>query len=81
MTHEKLERANLISREIRNIESNIKRAEYTQDESVVTRSTYLNGNGFEAIEIPASLFRIVGKLIISEYQQTLIELKKEFENL
>lgn len=75
------ERAILISQQIKRIEGNIKRAEYTQNESVVTRSTYLNGNGFEAIEIPESLFRIIGKLIISEYQQELMKLKNEFETL
>ena len=81
MTHDNLERAILISEQIKSIEGNIKRAEYTQNESVVIRSTYLNGNGFETIEIPESLFRIIGKLIISEYQQELNKLKKEFETL
>lgn len=81
MTHDNLERAILISQQIKSIEGNIKQAEYTQNESVVIRSIYLNGNGFEAIEIPKSLFRIIGKLIISEYQQELNKLKKEFEQL
>ena len=81
MTHDNLEKAILISKQIKSIEENIKRAEYTQNESVVIRSTYLNGNGSETIEIPESLFRIIGKLIISEYQQELNKLKKEFETL
>ena len=81
MTHNNFERAVLISKQIKSIEGNIKRAEYTQNESFVMRSLYLNGNGFETIEIPESLFRIIGKLIISENQQELMKLKNEFETL
>lgn len=81
MTQENLKKAILISERIQNIKKNIKQAEYTQNESVVVRETYLSGNGFDTIIIPDSLFRIIGKLIISEYQHELINLENQFEAL
>jgi hypothetical protein len=77
-----LKRINKISEEIENCEANIKRANYTQNEEVVIRETYLKVNGLnESIEVPKSLFRIVGKLILSEYQQKLIELENELMSI
>lgn len=78
MNLEQLEKCNKISEEIENCKANIKMANYTQNEGVVIRKTYLKVNGLdESIEIPESLFRIVGKLVLSEHQQKLIELEKE----
>lgn len=82
MNLEQLEKGNRIAKEIENCKANIKGANYTQSESVVIRKTYLSVNGLEeSIEVPESLFRVVGKLILSEYNQKLIELKKELKYL
>ena len=82
MDLEKLNKCNIIAKEIEHCKSNIQKANYTQSENVVLRSTYLKVNGLdESIEVPESLFRIVGKLVLSEYQQKLIELEKEFMSL
>jgi len=82
MNLNELTRANKLAKEIENCKNNIYAAEYTQLENVEVRKTYLKVNGLDmAIEIPESLFRIVGKLILSEYKQKLIELEREFDSL
>ena len=82
MNLEQLKKGEKIAEEIENCKANIKAANYTQSESVVIRKTYLEVNGLdESIEVPESLFRVVGKLILSEYNQKLIELEKELEAL
>lgn len=82
MNLEQLEKGNKIAKEIENCKANISKANYTQSESVVIRKTYLKVNGIEgSIEVPASLFRVVGKLILSEYNQKLIELENELQSI
>jgi hypothetical protein len=82
MNLEQLEKGNKIAKEIENCKANIKAANYTQSEDVVIRKTYLKVNGLdESIEVPESLFRIVGKLILSEYNQKLIKLESELQSL
>jgi hypothetical protein len=82
MNLEQLEKGNKIAKEIENCKANIKAANYTQSENVVIRKTYLKVNGLdESIIVPESLFRIVGKLILSEYNQKLIELESELQSL
>jgi hypothetical protein len=81
MTIEQLEKANAIKDQIERCELNIKRVSYTQIENFVPRITELHCHGTEAVEIPDSLFRVIGKLILSEHNQNLIELKNEFNSL
>ena len=82
MTYEKLEKGQYISNQIEKCKENIKLADYTQNEEVFIRCSYLKFNGIdESIEIPKELFRIIGKLIKSEYELKLIELCKEFDSL
>ena len=82
MTEEQLKLGNQISSEIEKCKANIKMANYTQFENVAIRKTYLKINQIEdSIEVPESLFRVIGKLILSEYNQRLIELEKELESL
>jgi hypothetical protein len=82
MNLEQLEKGNKIAKEIENCKANIKSANYTQSENVVIRKTYLKVNGLEeSIEVPESLFRIVGKLILSEYNQKLIDFESELQSL
>jgi len=82
MTEEQLEKAKDISWEIRKCNKNIERANYTQSENVTIRETYLKVDGVDtSIDVPASLFRVIGKLILSEHQQKLIELENEFKNI
>jgi hypothetical protein len=40
----------------------------------------INGNDI-SVDVPKELFRIIGKLIISEYTQKLNELEKQFNEL
>jgi uncharacterized protein YcgL (UPF0745 family) len=82
MNLEQLEKGNHIAKEIENCKANIKAANYTQYKSTVIRKTYLNVNGLdESIEVPEILFRVIGKLILSEYQQRLIELENELRSI
>jgi len=82
MKLEQLEKGNQIYKEIESCKTNIKAANYTQSEGVLIRKTYLNVNGLEeSIEVPESLFRVVGKLILSEYNQKLIELESDLASL
>lgn len=81
MKTETLSKAQEINERIQEVKENIKKAEYSQIETVVERVTYLNVHGAGRIIIPKSLFRIIGKLIIAENQQELSVLEKEFEKL
>ena len=82
MDLEKLEKGNKIAKEIENCKANIKAANYTQLQNIVIRKTYLKVSGLEeSIEVPESLFRIVGKLILSEYNQKLLEFESELQSL
>lgn len=82
MNIEQLEKCNQLAKEIETCKANIDLAKYTQSENVVVRKTYLNMNGLEErIEVPETLFRVIGKLILAEYNQKLIELEKEFHSI
>jgi hypothetical protein len=82
MNLEQLEKGNKIAKKIENCKANIKAVSFTQSESVEARKTYLKINGVEeSIEVPEGLFRIVGKLILVEYQQDLIQLEREFQDI
>jgi hypothetical protein len=82
MNLEQLEKGNQIVKEIEKCKANIKASNYTQLEGVVVRKTYLKVNGLdESIEVPENLFRIIGKLIISEYEQKLFKLENELKSL
>jgi hypothetical protein len=82
MNLEQLEKGNKIAKEIESCKAMIKAANFTQLESVKIRKTYLRVNGLdESIEVPESLFRVIGKLILSEHNQKLMELENEFEQL
>lgn len=82
MTLEQLQKGIKIAGEIKECKRYIESARYTQSESVVIRRTYLKVDGLEeTIEVPESLFRTVGKLLLSEYNQKLIELESEFRAL
>ncbi len=82
MTQDKLKRANELSEQISTVKAQIKRVGYTQVDEVVPRKIYISFNGIdEKMYAPESLFKIIGKLILSEHQQDLIRLEKEFENL
>jgi hypothetical protein len=82
MTKEQVKRGNSILNEIDFYEEEIKKISYTQHTTVLERKMYLRWNGSESDSvIPESLFRIVGKLVLSEYRQQLIKLKEELENL
>ena len=82
MIEEKLNKANKLFKEIIDCECQINELKHAQSETFVSRKSEIKWHGSEsAIEIPLSLFKVVTKLILSEYTQKLTELKKEFENL
>lgn len=79
MNKDQLEKAKLLSNRIELCKDEIRKAKYIQSENVIERKTYLQVCGLEEnIEIPKSLFRVIGKLVLMEYQQELMELEKEF---
>ena len=82
MNLDQLSKANEIAKQIEDFKKNIERANYTQLENVVIRESSLKFNGIdEPIVIPKSLFRVVGKLILAEYQTKVIELETKFKSL
>ena len=80
MTEEKLKRCNELAKQIKETKERIKVGKLTQSETMVIRPMFIEflGGTFAA---PESLFRIIGKLILNEHQQKLIELETEFNNL
>ena len=82
MTKETLEKANDISNKLEECKKNLQKIGYTQSENVVIRESYLRCNGIEGgVTIPKSLFRVIGKLIESEYIQEIDKLQKELDRL
>jgi len=82
MNLEQLEKGKKIAEQIEKCKAEIEAAKYTQYENIVIRKTYLKVNGLDdSIEVPESLFRVVGKLILSEWNQKLRELENEFQML
>jgi hypothetical protein len=82
MTEEKLKRCNELANQIDTTKRQIKDAQFTQSINVPEREMYIKVLGLDnKIIAPESLFRIIGKLIINEHQQKLIELETEFNNL
>ena len=82
MTKETLEKANDLANKLEECKKNLKKVGYTQCESVVIRESYLRCNGIEdGLTIPKSLFRVIGKLVESEYIQAIDKLQKELDEL
>lgn len=82
MTVETLSKAYEINLEIQKVKEKIKECQYTQFEDVTPRDVIVLVNGHSnAFTLPKSLFRMIGKLAICEYQQNLIELEAEFESI
>jgi len=71
-----------IQAQITHAKEQIRKAQYTQRTDVVLRESYLHFNGIQdSLEVPSGLFRTIGMLVLSEYQQRLIELNQAFEAL
>lgn len=82
MTEEKLNKANKLFKEIIDCEYQINELKHAQSETFVSRKAEIKWYGSEStIVIPSSLFKVVTKLILSEYTQKLTELKTELEKL
>jgi len=82
MTKETLEKANDLANKLEESKKNLSKIGYTQSENVVIRESYLRCNGIEdSVTIPKSLFRVIGKLIESEYIQEIKKLQKELDEL
>ena len=77
-----LERGLEIQEEIEECQKNIRKADYMVSEKIPIRHSYLNFIGIDdSVVVPETLFRIIGKLILSEYNQRLIDLQNEFDRL
>jgi hypothetical protein len=82
MTEETLKRGNELAKQIEETKENIRVAKLTQSENMPIRPMYIEFlQDTPKLIAPQSLFRIVGKLILNEHQQKLIELETEFNNL
>ena len=82
MNTETLKRAIAITEQINFCKENIKKAEYTQADHVAAREMQCSFNGvLGSMCIPETLWRVVGKLVLVEYQQELNALETEFQNL
>jgi hypothetical protein len=82
MKTETLLKGNNLLENLELCESNLKKVRYAQSENVVIRKSYFTFNGIEdSVTIPKTLFRVISKLIESEYIQEVNKLKKELEEL
>lgn len=82
MKIEALQRGTAIQERIKFLRKQIDRAEYTQSDQVtprVMRARFIGHD--EDLIIPESLWRVVGKLVLAEYQDELRKLEIEFEQL
>jgi hypothetical protein len=82
MNTEKLKRCNEIQKLIYEAKDQINAAKCTQDNAVVSRPIKLELSFYNRQLIaPESLYKIIGKLILDDYEQKLIDLETEFNNL
>ena len=82
MKEETLKKANDLANKLVECKNNLQKIGYTQNANVVIRESYLSFSGIEdSVIIPESLFRIVGKLIESEYIHQIDKLQKELDEL
>lgn len=82
MDLDQLKKANEIAKQIEDCKTNLKRANYTQLENVTIRESDLSFNGIDdPIKIPKNLFRVIGKLVLAEYQTKLTELETKFKQI
>ena len=82
MTEHKLKKCNELAKQIKEIENNIEISKFTQSENVPQRPMFIEFLGHDQVlKAPDTLFKIIGKLILNEYQQKLIKLETEFNNL
>lgn len=82
MTEETLKKANDLVKRLDKCKENLSKIKYTQSENIVIRESYLKYNGIDgSVVIPEQLFRIIGKIIQSEYIQEINKLKKELVDL
>jgi hypothetical protein len=82
MKKETLKKANELASKIETCERNLKKIKYSQSENVEIRESFLVFMGIDSnITIPKNLFRVIGKLIESEYIQDRDKLQKELDEL
>lgn len=82
MTEETLKKANELANKLEEYKHNLKKIGYTQSENVTARRSYLSFNGIESsVEVPKTLFRVIGKLVEAEYIKEINELQKELNDL
>jgi len=82
MKEETLKKANELNDRLIKYKKILKDVGYTQSENVVIRESYLEFNGIEDnVPIPASLFKVIGKLIESEYIGEISRIQNDLDNL
>ena len=80
MEKEHLDEGIQLMNKIEKYKEELKKASYTQYLNVAPRCTYLKVYD-ETINVPEELFRIIGKLIVCEYETKIIELQEKFKKL
>lgn len=82
MKIETIEKANYLVNKLKECKENLSKIKYTQNEGVEIRTSVFVCNGIQhGVEIPKSLFRVVGKLIESEYINEIDKIQKELDKL
>ena len=82
MKEETLKKANELNDRLIKYKKILKDIGYTQSQNVVSRESYLEFNGIEDnVPIPATLFRVIGKLIESEYIVEINKIQNELDKL
>jgi len=77
MRKETIDRANYLIKQIEMCEQEIKYFEYSQCEDVEEMfSTIRFGTNNNFGRVPSNLFRSIGRIVLNEWKQKLIELEK-----
>jgi len=82
MKKETLLKGQELLEKIEEAQKNLKSAKYMTYDDINPRCSYLNFLGVnEKIEIPETLWRVLGRMLVSEFNQQIFELQKELDEL
>lgn len=81
MTNEKLNELIELSKKIEECKKQIHFFEYTQSDDVTIRESTIRFNGSDRFGvIPENLWRSIGRIVLNEWKQKLIELENQFKS-
>lgn len=81
MTEEKLKKCNKILKQIEECKQQIDYFEFSQNENIQEMSSTIRfGTRNNFGTIPSNLYRSIGRIVLNEWKQKLIELEETFKS-